>query len=115
MLVVSADESQLDRLDKVLWEECGDDFLAHGRAGSEHDSRQPVLLSETCEAANSASVIAFADGRWRPEGERFARAFVMFDDAGRGPAREAWSSFDGREDVTREYWALEDGKWRKKL
>lgn len=115
MLVVSADAAQLDRLDKALWEECAEQFLAHGRADAPHAARQPVLLSATCEAVNEATVIAFADGVWRPEGEGFARAFMMFGDAGRGPARTAWSSFDQREDVTREYWQLESGKWQRKL
>ena len=34
MLVVAEEPDLLDRLDKALWEQFPDDFLAHGRAAS---------------------------------------------------------------------------------
>ena len=114
MLVVADDEAFLSRLDKALWEYAPECFLAHGRAGEGHDERQPVLLSTDCVAANGAQVVAFADGKWREEAEKFDRALMFFDESGREAARPAWRRFDQREDVEREYYAVEDGKWVKK-
>jgi DNA polymerase-3 subunit chi len=114
MLVVAADEEMLERLDKALWELFPEDFLAHGRAGAAHAERQPVLLSTRCEPANGARLIALADGQWREEAERFDRALLFFDEAGRAAARQTWRLFDQREEVTREFHELEDGKWVRK-
>jgi DNA polymerase III subunit chi len=114
MLVVADDEAFLSRLDKALWEYSPGSFLAHGLAGEGHEASQPVLLSTACVAANGANVVAFADGKWRDEAERFERALMFFDESGREAARPAWRQFDQREDVEREYYAVEDGKWVKK-
>jgi DNA polymerase III subunit chi len=114
VLVVAGDEALLDRLDQALWEQFPEDFLAHGRAASAHAERQPVLLSADCAAANGATLVALADGQWREEAERFERALLFFDEAGRAAARETWRLFDQREDVTREFYELEAGKWVQK-
>jgi DNA polymerase-3 subunit chi len=114
VLVVADDDALLDRLDKALWDYSPESFLAHGRASEPHEDRQPVLLSKDCRAANGAKVIAFADGRWREEAEGFDRALVFFDESGREAAKPIWRLFDQREDLTREYYAVEDGKWVKK-
>ncbi|HYD25130.1 MAG TPA: DNA polymerase III subunit chi [Croceibacterium sp.] len=111
MLVVAGDDALLDRLDKALWEQCPEDFLAHGRADAAHAERQPVLLSGDCAAANGATLVALADGQWREEAESFERALLFFDEAGRAAARETWRLFDARADVTREFHELEGGKW----
>jgi hypothetical protein len=50
MLVVADDADLLDRLDKALWEQFPEDFLAHGRADAVHAARQPVLLATDCTA-----------------------------------------------------------------
>ena len=115
MLVVAADEALLARLDKALWEEAPEAFLAHGRAEAAHADCQPILLSPSCEAPNGARLIAFADGRWRDEAAAFDRAFLFFDDAGREQARIAWRGFDERDDVEREFHELAAGKWTRKL
>ena len=114
MLVVSDSDAQLEALDQALWEECPEDFLAHGRADTPHAERQPLLLSNDCAAVNGAKLVAFADGQWRDEAEGFERAFVFFGDDGREAARGIWRRFDQREDVAREYHALEGGKWVQK-
>ena len=111
MLVVAEDSSLLDRLDKGLWEHFPEDYLAHGRAGAPHAVRQPVLLSSDCVAANGATVVALADGRWRPEAEALDRVLLLFDESGRAASRAVWRLFDQREDVTREFHELEGGKW----
>jgi DNA polymerase-3 subunit chi len=114
VLVVAEDDALLDRLDKALWDYSPESFLAHGRECEAHADRQPVLLSKECRASNGARVIAFADGKWRQEAETFDRALVFFDDSGRDAAKPVWRLFDGREDVTREYFAVEGGRWVKK-
>lgn len=114
LLVVSADPDQIARLDEALWEQFPAEFLAHGQAGTAHDARQPILLAADCTAANQASVVGIADGQWRDEAANFERALLFFDDAGRAEARSTWRLFDGRDDVTREFHALESGRWIQK-
>jgi DNA polymerase-3 subunit chi len=114
MLVVAGDEALLERLDKALWEQFPEDFLAHGRADAPHAARQPVLLSSDWAASNGATLVAMADGQWREEAEHFERALLFFDESGRAAARETWRLFDQREDVTREFHELEAGKWVQK-
>lgn len=114
MLVVSSDSEQRARLDWALWEAVPEDFLAHGAADALNAARQPILLSDTCDAANGAGMIALADGEWRAEAEQFERGFLFFDDSGRERARPVWASFDSRSDLTREFFVLENGKWVKK-
>ena len=114
MLVVAEDESLLERLDKALWEQFPEEYLAHGRADAAHADRQPVLLGRECTAANGANLVALADGKWRGEAESFDRALLFFDESGRAAARETWRQFDQRDEVTREFHELEDGKWVQK-
>ena len=114
MLVVAEDESLLERLDKALWEQFPEEYLAHGRADAAHADRQPVLLGRECTAANGASLVALADGKWRGEAESFDRALLFFDESGRAAARETWRQFEPRDEVTREFHELEDGKWVQK-
>ena len=114
LVVVAEDADLLERLDKALWEQFPEDYLAHGRADAPHAARQPVLLSPDCTAANGATLVALADGRWRSEAETFDRALLFFDEAGRAASREVWRLFAQREDVTREFHELDGGKWVQK-
>ncbi|MCT2558382.1 DNA polymerase III subunit chi [Tsuneonella sp. YG55] len=114
VLVVADDEADLDRLGAAMWNANPAAFVANGKASDGHAARQPILLSTECIAANGAAVIALADGRWREEAEGFERALLFFDDRQRDSVRAIWRRFDDREDVEREYYAVEDGKWVKK-
>jgi DNA polymerase-3 subunit chi len=111
LLVVSADEAQLDRIDELLWTRLPESFLAHGRAGGQHDSRQPVLLSSEIGPANGAKFLALADGQWRDPGEAFARVFYLFDDATLQPARDCWRMLGTRDGIERRFWKQDGGKW----
>ena len=111
LLVVSEDAAQLTALDKALWEQLPEDFLAHGRAGEPHAARQPVLLGETCEAENEARMIAFADGKWRDEAFGFERAFLFFDNRTIDAARGTWRMLGECDDVERHFWKQEGGRW----
>ena len=104
-------------LAELIWPELT--RLAHGLLAGElredpEAARQPILLSQACEAPNGATLVALADGAWRAEAEQFERALLFFADEQRAEARETWRKFDGREDVTREFFELENGKWIKR-
>ncbi len=114
LLVVAGDEGQRSAISRALWEAKPEAFLAHGEAMALQAERQPILLSSECEAANGARYVVLADGIWREQTEGFERAFLLFGEAGIEAARGVWRQFDGREDVTRSYYAQEEGKWVKK-
>ena len=112
LLIISADEAQLARLDRQLWSD-GPTFLPHGVTGTD-DARQPILLSTTPDAPNLARNIAIADGEWRDAALTFDRAFFLFDEIHLEAARLAWKLLSGGEGVERRYWAQEDGRWTQK-
>jgi DNA polymerase-3 subunit chi len=113
LLVIAEDEADLARLDRQLWGGSST-FLPHALAGGSDDSRQPVLLSTTPDAANQARNFLIADGIWREAALTYDRSFYLFDDATLEGARLAWKLLAGREGVERRYWAREGGKWVKK-
>ncbi|MEO6432840.1 MAG: DNA polymerase III subunit chi [Sphingomicrobium sp.] len=111
LLIVSGDEAQLARLDRLLWTEGADGFLPHGLAGGVDDARQPVLLSTSEDAPNVARNMLIVDGEWRESALSFDRAFYLFGGDVVEGARLAWKLLSGREGVDRRYWANESGKW----
>jgi DNA polymerase-3 subunit chi len=111
LLVVSADEAQLGRIGELLWTRLPEGFLANGRAGSEHDARQPILLSAGTAPANGAKYLALADGQWRDPGETFTRVFYLFDDATLQGARDCWRMLGTRDGIERRFWKQDGGKW----
>ena len=114
VLVVDADAERRHATARTLWEAKPEAFLASGDADGPSPDRQPILLSDSCEAHNGARFAVLADGQWRDQGTGFERTILLFDDAGTPAARAVWRQFDGREDVIRGYFAQEDGKWVKK-
>lgn len=113
LLVVSADEAALARIDRSLWESAPEAFLAHGMAGDPHDARQPLLLSSEPVAVNEAKYLVLADGRWRDEAMSFERAFLLFGDEVIQDARNCWSMLGREEGLERHFWKQEGGKWRE--
>ena len=114
LLIVAADEGQLTRLDRQLWDQGAASFLPHGLAGGSEDAAQPVLLSTGTDAPNLARNLLIADGEWRDAALGYERAFYLFDTATLEGARLAWKLLAGREGVERNYWANEDGSWARK-
>jgi DNA polymerase III subunit chi len=113
VLVVSGDESQLDRIGEGLWGRIPESFLAHGRAGEKHEARQPILLSTAPQPANDARFLLLADGLWRDEATGFDRVFLLFGDAALEGARECWRMLDKLEGTERHFWKQEGAKWRE--
>ena len=114
LLIVSADEGALARLDRQLWDQSAASFLPHGLAGGADDASQPILLSLGTDAPNRARNMLIADGEWRDAALAYDRAFYLFDAETLEGARLAWKLLSGRDGVERHYWALEKGKWVKK-
>jgi DNA polymerase-3 subunit chi len=113
LLVVSADPEQRAAIARALWQAGPESFLANGEADAAGAEAQPILLSATLEPRNGATHAILADGAFRPS-EGFSRVFLLFSPQAAPAARQAWRAFDGREDVTRAYFAQEDGRWVKK-
>jgi DNA polymerase III subunit chi len=109
LLIVAEDNALLDEIGEALWSQDGT-FLANGKAGSGHDERQPILLSNRAECANGARYLALADGRWR-EAEGVERAFLFFDEQTVAEARALWRELGQREGAERHFWKQEGGRW----
>jgi len=108
-LLVVAEEERLPGLDEQLWAYAKDSFLPHGTA---RPDVQPILLSPEPAAANGATNVALADGRWREEALGFERCFYFFDAARLDEARGVWRALKTKPDVEPRYWKQDErGKW----
>lgn len=114
LLIVSGDDGQVARLDRLLWDQSPAGFLPHAVAGGSEDWRQPILLSTSADASNRARNILLADGKWREAALAFHRAFYLFDQNSLDEARAAWRSLSGNSNSERHYWANENGRWIEK-
>ncbi len=112
VLVVSNDPKQRETISRSLWSAGEASFLANGEASAIGAERQPILLSETTEAANGASHVIFADGTYR-DTDGFDRAFLLFDDETLQSARQTWKALDDREGMERAFFRQDGGKWVK--
>jgi DNA polymerase-3 subunit chi len=108
-LLVVAEEDLLPRLDEQLWAYAKESFLPHGTGRAE---TQPILLSAEPVAANGATNVALADGRWREEALGFARTFYFFDRDRLDDARGVWRALRAKAEVEPRYWKQDErGKW----
>jgi len=110
MLVVSSHPAQLERIGEALWSQ-DESFLANGLAGTDHEARQPVLLSTELAPANGARFVALADGVWREGGADIARTFLLFDESTVEAARGVWKMLRDREGAERHFWKQDGGRW----
>ncbi|MEO5367724.1 MAG: DNA polymerase III subunit chi [Magnetococcus sp. WYHC-3] len=107
-LVVSRSQPWLEHLDDFLWLHPPEGFLPHGRCGSPHAARQPVLLCPEIHKENQADVLFVADGRlvemvgeftlvvdFVPPGERDAARQRYVHYRSRGCALEYWVQTPG--------------------
>jgi DNA polymerase-3 subunit chi len=111
LLIIAEDEPFLAKLDRMLWDQGSASFIPHGLAGGSDDARQPVLLSTSPDAPNTARNMLIADGTWREAALTYDRSFYLFDSNTLEGARLAWKLLAGRAGVERRYWAQKDGRW----
>ena len=111
LLVVAQEPDRLERISQGLWAEPPDSFLAHGRAGDDGETHQPILLGANCDAVNGARHIALADGVWREEALAFERAFYFFDADTIDGARASWRTLSKTEGVEPRFWRQDGRKW----
>ena len=112
LLVIGGDAKQLTDISAALWTHKADSFLAHAVAdGGQGDAVQPILLSQSVNAANGAKNIALADGEWRDAALSFDRVFYLFPPERTDDARAAWRKLGDGEGVERKYWRQDGGRW----
>ena len=111
LVIVSADMGQLKSISSSLWGWKAESFLAHDRVGKGGEAEQPILLSQSPAAMNSARLVALADGAWRDEALEFDRVFYLFPPQNTGEARAAWKRLGAREGIDRRYWKQDGGRW----
>lgn len=116
LLIVGSAE-RLETLDKALWTDDPASFLAHGRAGSEWDCEQPILLSESVDPVNGARMLMLVETGLPADFDRFDRVLNLFDheSPGHERARADWRAISGRDGIDRVYWQQNDaGRWEKR-
>lgn len=111
--IAARDPVLRERLSEALWAADPPAFLAHGMAGEDHAERQPILIGETCDRTNQASMVLLADGEWHEDATRFERAMLLFGESATEAARELWRSFAGRENIERRFFKQDErGRWK---
>ena len=118
VVVRGTDEARLDWLDQKLWQGPDEAFFPHGRAGTEFEADQPVLLTSGTDAPNGAQCVMSVDGAdvSAQEIADLSRVCILFD--GNDPnavshARGQWKTLsDGKCEL--QYWAQDAGRWVKK-
>lgn len=115
-LVTSADDTRLSSLESHLWTYSDDSFLPHGMADGAHAEHQPVLLSETGENLNAATMLFCLDGADPGDISAYERAIVMFeasDETALARARALWAAHRNS-DIVLSYWKQNGaGRWEK--
>lgn len=112
LLIVSGDAERRAAVSQAMWER-ENAFLAHGEAGHPHETRQPVLLADTCSAANGARMVLIADGIWRAEAAGFERAILLFGADQTGAARQLWAALGAEGCALRIFKQRDEGGWRE--
>ncbi|MDR6265139.1 DNA polymerase III subunit chi [Roseobacter sp. N2S] len=117
-LVRGRDIEKLKQLDTALWQYKEDSFLAHGLIGENHDSDQPILLTNQLDNVNHAEILLLTDGAKTTPQEvaLYTRVCLMFDgntETELTAARTDWKALTDA-GVPAQYWAQEDGRWTKK-
>ena len=116
--VRGVDRGAMERLDQALWGGPTEAFLAHGLAGGDHDTDQPILLTSGEAAANAPSCLMSVHGAdiSADEVNAVERVCVLFDgydgDA-LAKARIQWKTLTDA-GCSAQYWSQDSGRWEKK-
>lgn len=117
VLVRARSAERVDWLDDKLWS-ADEGFLPHGRAGTEFDADQPILLTNGSEMPNAPNCLISVDGAdlTIDEVKPMTRAMILFD-GNNGEAvahaRTQWKELTGG-GIAAQYWSQESGRWEKK-
>ena len=118
-LLLAAEETLLDELDRRLWTDLPESFLAHGRSDSPEAARQPILLAGPSDirapAGNGASFLMLLGLPLPAPLSAWERVFLLFEAEGEAEAtaRAAWRALGGEPDVVRSFWEQTGGRWVK--
>jgi DNA polymerase-3 subunit chi len=118
-VLAAAERETIDELDRCLWTDLPDSFLAHGRAGAADAALQPVLLAGPEGASdrpeNGASFLMLVGVPLPESVDAFERVFLLFEEGtpAQEAARTAWKHLAGREGLQRSYWQQKGGRWEK--
>lgn len=116
IMVRGTSAAGLDRLDARLWlpEES---FLPHGREGSPHDARQPVLLGQGAVPQGTKGLMLVDGADVNPaEAQSLERVWILFEAANPDQlthARCQWKHLTAA-GLPAQYWSEESGRWEKK-
>lgn len=116
-LVQVGSPTTLAVLDKLLWSDKNDSFLAHScqRDGNEMD--QPIFLTQERDNPNNADVRFMVDGAIPDDLQGYKRAIYIFDghdQVALESARERWK-IEKAAGHSVSYWQQNSqGKWEKK-
>ncbi|MGB7404225.1 MAG: DNA polymerase III subunit chi [Pacificimonas sp.] len=117
VLVHAVDDRLAEEVDERLWTYDQASFLPHGRAGDEHDTEQPILLSNNFARPNKAAVLMSMSGQLPPDDAGFDRVLYLFDgndDDAVARARHHWKALTARDGMTLTYWAQDERGWKKR-
>lgn len=117
-LLLVADADRLDAVDRALWVDAPDSFLAHGRAGGPDEAQQPILLADAAgPAANGATLLMLVEAGVPAALDGYERVLNLFEDGSpaHARARADWKALSARDGLTRSYWQqTEGGGWDRK-
>ncbi len=121
-VVRASSPQRLDALDGRLWSYRQEGFLAHGKAGHDHDADQPILLTMGNDNPNGAQALIICDNAGFEElttgnDVAFERTMILFsgaDDEALKRAREWWKmAKDAGHTIA--YWEQgKQGGWEKR-
>lgn len=115
-ILVTGHAGGLAALDKALWTMEPESFLPHAQAGAAEDAEQPILLAETAEPLNGATLLISLQAGVPAGFERFERVLNLFEEGGEAHqrARADWKALAGVPDTSRSYWQQKErGGWEK--
>jgi DNA polymerase-3 subunit chi len=117
VLIKVPDKKEADRLNDLLWTFHPNVFLPHGVENDNHAERQPVLIAQSDDNRNEASILLLTNGCTSDKVSDFDMVCEMLDgrvDVHIKEARARWKAYkDAGHDLT--YWQQdENGKWNKK-
>lgn len=107
----------LERLDSQLWTWRDESFLAHGKAGSEFDPEQPILLVTDQSNGNGATVRFLVDQAEPGDLSAYERAVFMFDGHDQDQlagARAQWKIQKSAGHAVTYWQQSPEGRWEKK-